>query len=73
MKIRINNCYLDKFKLSYNEYLYYIDRGLFLAFDKDTLEYKGLELFFLKDPKNTESKALEKINRLLSLGILEYN
>lgn len=45
--IKINNCYLDQFKLSGHEYLYPVSKGIYLAFDKFTHEYIGIVLLSL--------------------------
>lgn len=72
--IRINQNQINRFKLTHCEYLYYVSRGCFLAFDKDSLEYIGIELFYLPSDYNLVSKKCEdKIQYLLSRDILEYN
>ena len=40
--MKINKIYLDKFKKFSYGYLFMIKRGVFLLFDKDTLEYIGV-------------------------------
>lgn len=69
--IRINEQYLDRFKhfkLSYN---YMVTPGVWLSFDDKTLEYIGIEMFYLPDFKKVESEADNMIKDLLSKGILE--
>ena len=49
-----------------------VKKGVWLAFDKDTLEYTGIFLMynpFKNDNYNSESNAL--INKLIALDILE--
>lgn len=72
--IRINKNQINRFKKNKSEYLYYVSRGLFLAFDLNTLEYIGIELYYL--PVNYDKvsfKCDEKIKYLLARDILEYN
>ena len=69
--IIINNQYLDKFKLSKHEYLYYLKRGVFLAFDKNTKEYLGIETFGLFDINKLSKEVDDKLNDLISKGYLE--
>ena len=70
--IVINNAYLDRFYKTKSEYLYMVNRGIYLGFDKDTLEYKGLELFYIPfDYKSYEKDALNTLNLLISKGICE--
>lgn len=70
--IRINPVYLDLFKLFYGCYCYMVSPGLFLSFDKETLEYKSnLTLY---DPYTTTKIDIacnNKIENLISKGILE--
>ena len=70
--IRINKTQINRFKRNNCEYLYYVSRGLFLAFDLNTLEYIGIELYYL--PANYDKvsfKCDEKIKELISKDILE--
>lgn len=66
--MRINKIYVDKFKKYSYGYLFMIKRGVFLLFDKDTLEYKGiLNMFPYKENKEYE----DTVNRLIALDYLE--
>ena len=69
--IIINNQYLHRFKLSKSEYLYYLKRGVFLAFDKYTKEYLGIETFGLFDINKLSVEVDNKLNDLISKGYLE--
>ena len=69
--IKINNSYLDLFKLSGKEYLYPISKGIYLAFDKFTYEYIGIELFYYPYTSKFSQLADDKINQLLCRNILE--
>lgn len=69
--IRINNQYIDRFKHFKRSYNYMLAPGLWLSFDDETLEYLGIEMFYLADFKKVEPKAHNKINELLSKDILE--
>lgn len=68
--IIINKNYLDRFIKSRIEYLYPVNKGVYLAFDKKSLEYIGLEMFILYS-NNIEKEKDNKLNELLSKGILE--
>ena len=66
--MRINRIYVDRFKKVSYGYLFMIKRGVFLLFDKDTLEYKGiLNMYPYKENKEYE----DTINRLIALDYLE--
>lgn len=66
--MKINKIYLDRFKKFSYGYMFMVKRGVFLLFDKNTLEYKGI--FNIIDYK--EDKELENvINRLIALDYLE--
>lgn len=69
--IKINKAYLNRFKLSHHEYLYQVEKGIYLAFDENTLEYIGIELFYLLDPKKYNKLVDSELNHLLSVNILE--
>lgn len=69
--IVINQCYLDKFSKYNSEYLYQIDRGLYLAFDSEDLSYIGIEMFYLAPMKYVHKKENECIENLLSRNILD--
>lgn len=68
--ILINKNHLSLFKKLKREYLYYVQNGIFLAFDLDTLEYIGVEMFYSASNKAL-SEADEKLKQLLALDILE--
>lgn len=66
--MKINKIYVDRFKKVSYGYLFMIKRGVFLLFDKDTLEYKGiLNMYPYKENKEYE----DTINRLIALDYLE--
>lgn len=66
--MRINKIYLDKFKKFNYGYLFMIKRGVFLLFDKDTLEYKGI---FNMYPYVEDKYYQDTINKLIALDYLE--
>lgn len=68
--ILINKNHLNLFKKLKREYIYYVQNGIFLAFDIDTLEFVGVEMFYSVSDK-VLLECGEKINQLLSLDILE--
>lgn len=66
--MRINKIYINKFKKVSYGYLFMIKRGIFLLFDKETLEYKGiLNMYSFKEDKEFD----DIINRLIALDYLE--
>lgn len=66
--MKINKIYLDKFKRFSYGYMFMVKRGVFLLFDKDTLEYKGIfTMFNYKEDKELD----DTINRLIALDYLE--
>lgn len=66
--MKINKLYLNRFKKFSYGYMFMIRRGVFLLFDKDTLEYKGI--FNIIPYK--EDKELELIiDKLVALDYLE--
>lgn len=69
--IRINNCYLDQFKLYGKEYLYPVAKGIYIAFDKFTHEYIGIELFYCPKTSMYSKLVDNKINQLLCRNVLE--
>lgn len=70
--IIINKEYLRHFYLSGKTYLYLVHKGIYLSFDKDTLEYKGVELYYIPfDFKSYQKACDDTLNRLISKGILE--
>lgn len=68
--IVINKNYLHFFIRSRIEYLYPINKGVYLAFDRKSLEYIGLEMFVLYSNK-IEKQEDKKLKELISKGILE--
>lgn len=66
--MRINKIYLDRFKRFSYGYMFMVKRGVFLLFDLDTLEYKGVfTVYNYKEDKDLE----DTINRLVALDYLE--
>ena len=66
--MRINKIYLDRFKKYKFGYMFMVKRGVFLLFDLDTLEYKGLfTVYNYKDDKDLD----ETINKLIALDYLK--
>ena len=71
--IKITNSNLYRFKQNHTEYLFYVKNGIFLAFDKDTLEYIGIELYcFPNDINKIQKMCDEKLEFLINHDILEY-
>ena len=66
--MKINRVYLEKFKRFSYGYMFMIKRGVFLLFDKDTLEYKGI---FNIIPYKEDKELDEIIDKLIALGYLE--
>ena len=66
--MKINKIYLEKFKKFSYGYMFMVKRGVFLLFDKNTLEYKGIfTMYNYKEDKDLENT----INRLIALDYLE--
>ena len=66
--MKINKIYLEKFKKFSYGYMFMVKRGVFLLFDKDTLEYKGIfTMYNYKEDKELD----DTINRLIALDYLE--
>lgn len=68
--IMINKNHLGLFKKLKREYIYYVQNGIFLAFDMNTLEYIGVEMFYSASNK-VFAICDEKLKQLLALDILE--
>lgn len=69
--IQINTNHLHRFKKNRIEYLYMVSQGIYLAFDIDSLEYKGIEMFYFpNDIKLIEKECDTKLNELISKDIL---
>lgn len=65
-----NKNHLNLFKKLKREYIYPVQNGIYLAFDIDTLEYIGVEMFYLASNK-VYKICDDKLKQLLSLDILE--
>lgn len=66
--MRINKIHIEKFKRFSYGYMFMVKKGVFLLFDKDTLEYKGIfTMFNYKEDKELD----DTINRLIALDYLE--
>lgn len=66
--MRINKLHLNRFKKFSYGYMFMVKRGVFLLFDKDTLEYKGI--FTVYNYK--EDKELwDTVDKLVALDYLE--
>ena len=64
--MKINKSYLHLFKKVRSEYLYKVVNGIYLAFDIKSLEYIGLEMYYLpKDIEYIENKAHKLLNILM--------
>lgn len=69
--IQINTNHLHRFKKTRCEYLYMVSKGIYLAFDIKSLEYIGIELFYLPKNQMIVDKACDnKLNELISKDIL---
>lgn len=66
--MKINRIYLEKFKKFSYGYMFMVKRGVFLLFDKDTLEYKGV---FNMIPYKEDKDLEEVIDKLVALDYLE--
>ena len=66
--MKINKIYLDRFKKFSYGYMFMVKRGVFLLFDKDTLEYKGV---FNMIPYKEDKELEEVIDKLVALDYLE--
>lgn len=66
--MKINKIYIDKFKKFSYGYMFMVKRGVFLLFDKDTLEYKGI---FNMIPYKEDKDLEEVIDKLVALDYLE--
>lgn len=66
--MKINKIYIDKFKKFSYGYMFMVKRGVFLLFDKDTLEYKGV---FNMIPYKEDKDLEEVIDKLVALDYLE--
>ena len=66
--MRINKIYLEKFKKFNYGYMFMVKRGVFLLFDKETLEYKGVFTMF---PYKEDKEVTDLIDKLCYLDYLE--
>ena len=66
--MKINKIHLDKFKRFSYGYMYMVKRGVFLLFDLDTLEYKGVYTLF---PCKEDKEVTDTIDKLCYLDYLE--
>ena len=66
--MRINKLYLNRFKKFSYGYMFMVKRGVFLLFDKDTLEYIGV---FNKAYYKEMEDIYPTIERLVALDYLE--
>lgn len=66
--MRINRVYLEKFKKFSYGYMFMVKKGVFLLFDKDTLEYIGV---FNKAYYKEMEDIYPTIERLVALDYLE--
>lgn len=69
--IKINKAYINQFISAHHEYLYPIARGIYLAFNDESLEFIGIEEFYLADPKKYYPLAADKLNYLIARNVLE--
>lgn len=66
--MRINKLYLNRFKKFSYGYMFMVKKGVFLLFDKDTLEYIGV---FNKAYYKEMEDIYPTIERLVALDYLE--
>lgn len=66
--MKINKIYLERFKKFSYGYMFMVKRGVFLLFDKNTLEYIGV---FNMIPYNEIKDVYPTIERLVALDYLE--
>lgn len=70
--IRINKQYLNRFSCNKYEYLYKVAPGIYLAFDKNTLNYIDVEMYYSKGNYiKAQKQADNLLNELISKDILE--
>ena len=69
--ILINQNHLDKFKFFNGCYNYYVSNGVWLMFNRKSLEYEGCYCFFEKRYIREVNKEVDStINRLLATDML---
>ena len=66
--MKINRIYLERFKKFSYGYMFMVKRGVFLLFDKNTLEYIGV---FNMIPYNELKDIYPTIEKLVALDYLE--
>lgn len=66
--MKINKIYLSRFKKFSYGYMFMVRRGVFLLFDKDTLEYKGVLNMI---PYKEMQDIYPTIEKLVALDYLE--
>ena len=66
--MKINRIYLEKFKKFSYGYMFMVKKGVFLLFDKNTLEYKGI---FNVIPYKENKELDEILDKLVALDYLE--
>lgn len=64
--MKLNQIHLDRFKLYGDRYLIPVRNGLFLSFDKYSLEYNGVEMFYNQDFLKVNKLIEEVLNNLIS-------
>ena len=70
--IKINMNHLNKFKVLNNRYVYPISKGIYLSFDKNSLEYMDIIEYYI--PKfDSYRKGNELLEKLYYFGLLEIN
>lgn len=67
--MKINPIYLDKFINTKYYYLYPVTKGVYLSFDKSTLDYIDVEFMFTPN-YIVDKYVLEKLNELYSISYL---
>ena len=67
--IVINKNYLNLFKKLKREFIYPVKQGIYLAFDMDTLEYLGVEMFYLA-PNNVSKVCDDKLKLFSRVSLI---
>lgn len=66
--MKLNRIYLDRFKSMGNHYYFLINKGIFLTFDSESLEYTGLYSIFNISDKTLVNEETKGLNKLYKLG-----
>lgn len=66
--MKLNKIYLDRFKTMGHHYYFLINKGIFLTFDSDTLEYTGVHTIYNISEKTLVNEETEGLNKLYRLG-----